>query len=242
MQFNRKLLLVSFSIMLMLCAFPVFSQTNTTLYRDSAIVATRLAHQQFMYNQAELYTGQLHEGYLRSIEGSPYFLTDEWVEGELDFRGVKYYNVKMKFDKYISALVVLHFNGYTPLEIEQDGIESFAILNHKFRKFGEEQSPNLPTGVYRILTEGAFTALVQDKVLLDEKVSRIVERSFIPKDVYYLLNPEGLAYYVTTKKDLRKILGITNKEYQSVMKPQDLSFKKDKGAIIKIVTEYKNNQ
>lgn len=206
---------------------------------DSASYHARVLHQEKEFQQLELFTGAVYDGYLRSIKGSPYFLGDEFAPVNLKFRGVPYYGISALYDKYIKTLIIKHYNGFTSLQLENEGIESFEIKGNEFRHFRNGEIENLDQGIYRYLAKGQFTALVSDAVELNEKVAMTVEKEFIPKNEYYIIE-NGKAHVIERKKDLLRVLNMPSKELRQIGKEHEYNWKRNKEKLIQITTETKN--
>ncbi|WP_126970599.1 hypothetical protein [Gynurincola endophyticus] len=206
---------------------------------DSASYHARVLHQEKEYQQLELFTGAVYDGYLRSIKGSPYFFSGDFAPINLKFRGVPYFDIPALYDKYIKTLIIKHYNGFTSLQLENEGIESFEINGHEFRHFRSGEIENLDQGIYRYLAKGQFTALTLDAVELNEKVAMTVEKEFLPKNEYYIIEG-GKAYMIERKKDLLRTLNINSKELRQIGKENDYKWKRNKEKLIQITTEIKN--
>src|SRR5436309_15830872 len=59
-----------------------------------------------------LYNGIVHAGYSSSIVGNPYFFSTDWVIGKIQFEGITYENIRLKYDVFADQVVIKHPEGF----------------------------------------------------------------------------------------------------------------------------------
>lgn len=199
----------------------------------------RMVHQTQKYENLELFTGYIFEGYSKTIAGSPYFRTSAFTPTDIVFRGIHYFNIPAKYDAYIQTLIIQHSNGFTELRLENDGIESFTMYRSFFKHYRKGEVSGLLPDIYRHLADGKYTALVKDGIILDEKIAMTIEKEFNQKNYYFVIK-DNQAHIIRSKKALIQVLGISSKEYNDIRKSENLKWKKNKESIIQLTTTYKN--
>ncbi len=200
-----------------------------------------------LYNQAlkeelHLFNGREEKGYpYQFTEGIPYFLTNKWSKGTLNYDGKIYEDVSLLYDAARDELVYLYFNNASAVMLIKDRVEGFSIMGHNFIHITPDSlhSSSIAPGFYDELYYGNNSLLAKRTKNIQTNIRQSgAEIKVFYKDHYYLL--KGDKYYaVSNKKSFLSSLGDKRKELQQYIRQNKLKFKKDiENTMIKTLAYY----
>lgn len=178
---------------------------------------------------SNLYNGIEHPGYLRSIKGSAYLDSEEFVEGRVKFDGV-WYTIPMLYDLYAEKLVIKHFYRHSRMSLINEKIEQFVLHDHRFVNFPVIESRQVvPKGLCEVLYEGDSVSLFAKKRRhLNERPTMYgLERDFTSFNQYYLFL-DGAYHLVKSKRDMFALMGSKRREISTELRKNKIKFKKDR--------------
>ncbi|MDP9230846.1 MAG: hypothetical protein M3O67_09280, partial [Bacteroidota bacterium] len=192
--------------------------------------------------QLHLYNGKEYKDYPYQFnEGHPYFLSNNWSKGTLNYDGEHYEEVPMLYDVVQDELVILHFDNRSKICLVKEKISSFSLLAHSFVNI---QPKNINSST---ITEGFYDLLYAGQVSLFAKRTKniqtfyrqsVSEIKIFKKDHYNLLK-KNIYYPVSSKRSFLQQLTDKRKEIQQYIKKNRLSFKNDvENAMVKILAYY----
>ena len=236
----HKLSALAFAVLLGKGAMAQGAAADTALYQQ-AIQAAIATYHQTINTQAELYNGVEHMRYMPNIEGIPYYGADEWKSGTIEYNGIVYRDVPLKYDMVKDQVVVRHPNGFSSLELYSPRVGYFTHGDDSFVYIPEGGDKSTPApGFYQQLSVGPLTALAKrSKGIAEEIVYGQMERRFEASNKYYLLK-DGKYYSPRNENDLLSLTGERKREAKQALQKASIRFKKAPELAIVTVAEYYN--
>ena len=171
-------------------------------------------------DQAEMYVGKLERGYPSTIyHNHPYWLFEDFIQGDVLYKGRLYRNVLLRYDAYLQQLVVktpIKKSNMCPLmqfveKFTMDGIE-YSRRNGEFMAI-LVSSPRLE--LVEQVKINVKTEIIGDNKVLSE---------FSRKAIYYVLH-DGQMHEVDKLKSVLKLFPGLKKELKLFAKRNHLNFK-----------------
>jgi hypothetical protein len=137
------------------------------------------------------------------------YLIDQYEQGNLNYEGQIYYNVKLKYDIYRDILVLNPFESENiGINLIQNKVESFSIKDKNFIKIDKKDNsvPEFTTGYYeesKIAPDFIFYIKHhkdQQKVITEGTLSYNFK-----ENTSYFLNLKNKVYLINSKNDIIKI-------------------------------------
>jgi hypothetical protein len=236
----HKLSAFALAVLLGKGALAQVASADTAAYQQ-AVQAAVASYHQTINHQAELYNGIEHVRYLPTIEGIPYYLADEWKPGTIEYNGVVYRDVPMKYDMVKDQVIVKHPNGYSAFSLFSPRVAYFVVGGDRFVYIPEGSDKTLPPpGFYQELRTGALSVLAKRSKWIDEQVlSGKLEQKFLPRNKYYVLK-DGKYTSPRNEADLLALLGERKKDAKQALQRAGIKFRKAPELAILTVADYYN--
>lgn len=188
-------------------------------------------------DQAEMFAGKVEPGYPSTVYiNHPYWLTDNFSQGDVVFRGLTYRNVSVRYDAYLKQLVVNTPVKRQNVSVPMDLVEKFTLGGIRYeRRKGEFMA---------ILYSSPRIELVQQmNVMMREKLVDNVKVQYEFKSTMkYCLYRDGQVYEVTNLKSVSKLYPHLKKELKQFAKKYHLDFKENRqlslGTLVKYADEW----
>lgn len=188
-------------------------------------------------DQAEMFAGKVEPGYPSTVYiNHPYWLTDNFSQGDVVFRGLTYRNVSVRYDAYLKQLVVKTPVKRQNVSVPMDLVEKFTLGGIRYeRRKGEFMA---------ILYSSPRIELVQQmNVMMREKLVDNVKVQYEFKPTMkYCLYRDGQVYEVTNLKSVSKLYPHLKKELKQFAKKYHLDFKDNRqlslGTLVKYADEW----
>ena len=188
-------------------------------------------------DQAEMFAGKVEPGYPSTVYiNHPYWLTDNFSQGDVVFRGLTYRNVSLRYDAYLKQLVVNTPVKRQNVSVPMDLVEKFTLGGIRYeRRKGEFMA---------ILYSSPRIELVQQmNVMMREKLVDNVKVQYEFKPTMkYCLYRDGQVYEVTNLKSVSKLYPHLKKELKQFAKKYHLDFKENRqlslGTLVKYADEW----
>lgn len=175
-----------FSVVYCLIALgPLFAQDSTS--GPVALYEKKLAGSQQLFNGTEY---KMH----RSRSGEhPFFLSDKYIVGSLNYDGVRYEAVPMYFDIAKDQLVTPYYYDGTWMAFISQLVTEFELQGHRLRYFREGFDGLSAPGFLEVLYEGKLKLYVKHSKTYQEQIdgTQIIFQFKVAGD-YYLVR-EGRA-------------------------------------------------
>jgi len=235
--FQRFLLLLPLCIVFFFQnAFAQLTSNDTGFYTISITNAKAVYYNN--NKEAAWMNGRVNIPYNFVFEkGSPYFQTDRFTNGILNYDGLVYRDVPLLFDELSNSLITVLPNGR--LELTRQKVDGFTLLDKNFVHITGGKNKELSDGYYRLSYNGKTRVLVKNKKSIREDLvsGEGIVRSVDEKILYYL--QKGNDYYlVENKNSLLEILKDKKPELQQYIKSEKLKWKKDAERLIAGVAAY----
>lgn len=188
-------------------------------------------------DHAEMFAGKVEPGYPSTVYiNHPYWLTDNFSQGDVVFRGLTYRNVSVRYDAYLKQLVVKTPVKRQNVSVPMDLVEKFTLGGIRYeRRKGEFMA---------ILYSSPRIELVQQmNVMMREKLVDNVKVQYEFKPTMkYCLYRDGQVYEVTNLKSVSKLYPHLKKELKQFAKKYHLDFKENRqlslGTLVKYADEW----
>ncbi len=186
-----------------------------------------------------IYNGRLYQGYLPTITGTPFLDEDQWTGGIVFFDSTWYKDVQLKYDVVAGELMVDN-PGRMPVILPNNRLYGFTLGQRKFVKLGPGNSSLLSSGFYEMLSEGTLTALALRKKTIKETTGQsVIEREFIWNTRFFIYK-DGTFYPVNSKRNLYAIIKEKKAAIHKALKKNDIRFRKNPEAAIRMATQLYN--
>jgi hypothetical protein len=223
---SRNKVIIS-AIVIVLSISTVFAQPafpDSTL-RQASLKAAIILYDQTIQENSSLYNGhEFIDPFERSqLNGHPYFVTDEWQEGIINYDGQQYESVTLKYDLFQDKIHVEHPTSHREIELISEKVESFGIAEHFFVRL---QSP--VAGFYDQIYDGDLKVYSKRyKLTQDILTTKTKTIEFLPKEKLFILK-NGIYHPVSSKGSVLKVLIERKSELKKLLAEENISFNKNK--------------
>lgn len=223
-------------------SIPVLAQTDTL---ENAILARAMKEQRSNYHSqvasnSSLNNGSLYkEGVYRTKKGeTPYFLSDDWVEGSIFYSGQFFDKIDLQYDIVNNKIISHPFYSLIKMELVYERIERFSMQNHTFVRLKQISGDN---NFYDELVDGNVKLYALRKLeVLEELSSGIVTHLFVNKTKYFILFENKLVE-VKGRQGLLNLFPAKKAQLKKQI-PAASGFRKDLEGALKASVLYYNNQ
>lgn len=198
---------------------------NPVLYAQKDLVKQYL---QETGDFAHIYSGELEVVYNPFFfENTPYFISQDYVDGEITYRGRHYQEQKIRLDLYKGNLILLTPNTrlgvvLTPQHVNEAHIHGRTIIYH-----APPKNSGLKTGYYVQLHKGREFQLLWFPTVTVENVTDKVERRFTLNQRFFIVR-HGVYYQVKNKRSFTRLFPEYKKQINRYAKENRLSFRSDR--------------
>jgi hypothetical protein len=213
-----------------------------TSFLQKSIQNTIQLYRQFLGKEAGLYNGPEYESYpFRFQTGQPFFSVDSFVVGNLQYDGLDYFNVFLKYDLVRDELILRNHDGFNKINLIKDRVNYFEILDHRFVRITPDSSikSNPPQGFYDLLHNGSVQFLAKRTKTVQQTIpGLVIEYHILSKDHFYLFK-DGVYHKVRNKKTLLEYLKDKRANVQQFIRANNIRFKKNfEPAAILVLAHY----
>jgi hypothetical protein len=197
---------------------------------DTLLLTKAVANSIHVYEKAMNGNFIIHNGteYIepeRTNETHPFFISEDWLEGSVDYDGAHFDHVQLLYDITSDALVA-ESPASIPIVLIKDKLKKFTIAGHNFIKLSSKDFANsLPVnGFYELIYSGATQVIVLHQKSNEETVAdRTIQKFFTEKNRHYI-SKNGTYHHVRGKHSLLKILADQKTELRRFIRAQNLDF------------------
>jgi len=197
--------------------------------------------------QSRLYNGHEYNPYDPHIKGTALFPydTQNWELGEINYDGIFYKNVPIKYDVFKDLVVVLLYNKFSMYSLLTNRVHDFTFAGHHFILFNTDSLVNDKSGIingfYDQLYGGKTVSVLAKRTKTIQNSSAAVatpEISFASHDNYYLR--KGSTYYkVGSQGSILSVLKDKRSVLQQYIKQNNIRFKDNpEDAMARIASYY----
>ena len=204
-----------------------FSQSVNDSISDVQINNAISLYNHFTGEEKPVYNGTQYLYYTFKMEGDPYFITGDFSNGWIEYKGRKYDSLSIMYDVQRNKVVIYGSNHLETIVLENDFIDSFGLLGHKFIKLYENHEQNLYSGgFYDLLYNGHIRFLAKRIKTREPKIQGdVLTYYFYPKDRYYIYK-DSLYYQVSNKKDVFHLFKNNVHTIKKMMRKEHLKFRR----------------
>ena len=212
-----------------------------------AISQVRSEYMQIMGPNSSFYNGNVYEHYWNTIAGHPFFLTDQFQKGTVQYENGLYQDIPLQYDMHLDILVSRTFSNDVNLQLVSEKVRAFTIGDHSFVRVSNDSlnSGFMHTGFYEELYKGAISVLVKrdNKIIRSLKTDELSEK-FKEYDDYFILDAKGY-HPVQSENQLISLLSDRKSDIKKFLNRGDMRFNKDPAkTIVQTIVYYgqlKNN-
>ena len=225
------------------CSMQLFSQQvqeDSIALENAKHYLTKL-HNSYIEKESGLYNGRQYVVYAHTIsEGTPFLMaSSEMDNGNIAYDGVLYENVPLRYDILKDMIVTRVPSTNYLVQLNNEKIKSFSILNHQYIKLEKDNAENAPkAGFYEILYNGKTIAYKKQTKTLGEDLSGSKVRLFIIDATSYYLKKDNKYFIINNKKALLGAFRDQKKAIQSFLKKNKLNFREDKDGVFAKTAAY----
>jgi hypothetical protein len=159
---------------------------------ESAFATVKEIYFSTLGSELNLYNGVSYKGYIlhETDEGQPYFASELWVEGFVNYDGVLYEDVSMLYDLVEDKVIIDHKFGAGKLELITEKLSSFGLNKHYFVHLNASMTSNTPeNGFYERLFDGRLKAYAKwHKKKIDVVGAAAVQVKYEDQNRFYIFN------------------------------------------------------
>ena len=183
-------------------------------------------------DRAEMFVGKMETGYASTVFiNHPYWLSDEFLVGEVRYKGMVYKNVLLRYDAFLNQLVVKTPEKQANVYIPMHAVEGFTIGGLVYAKHDSEFMAVHYDGSHMELLE-------QMRVKMKENMNHENLQYEFKRNVnYYLLN-DGRMYEVTNMRSVLKLYPGLEKELKRFSRMNNLNFKENRQSSLVSLVKY----
>ena len=183
-------------------------------------------------DRAEMFVGKMETGYASTVFiNHPYWLSDEFLVGEVRYKGMLYKNVLLRYDAFLNQLVVKTPEKQANVYIPMHAVEGFSIGGLVYAKHDDEFMAVHYDGSHMELLE-------QMRVKMKENMNHENLQYEFKRNVNsYLLN-DGRMYEVTNMRSVLKLYPGLEKELKRFSRMNNLNFKENRQSSLVLLVKY----
>jgi hypothetical protein len=198
---------------------------------DTAFVGIAIANGITFYENSLNSNFIIHNGaeYIeptRTNEAHPFFESEDWVDGTVDYEGSHFKNVSLLYD-ITSDKVVAESSGSMPILLVHEKLLKFTIGDHAFIKLkSRDFASSLPLdGFYELIYDGMTRVVALHQKSNEETlVDRKIEKYFNERHRIYMFR-NGVYYHVKGRSSLLKALEDRKSEIKRFIRREKFDFK-----------------
>jgi hypothetical protein len=210
---------------------PNLSDTTTSQRNTLNFFYNSISENSFLYN------GRHYQKYPFRTNGDPFFIKNEWQNGDINYDGVLY-NTRLMFDMEKNKLIIPFFSDDRILiELIADKVSSFSIDEHHFIHI-DDSLQNVPEGFYEIVYDGKMQLLAHRKKYMHENFQNLVRISYTESVTYYLLK-DGKYSRADRYKEVLRLLKDKEKELKKYSRQNGFTYSDEKEKeLIRLIAYY----
>ncbi|MCJ7448630.1 MAG: hypothetical protein MUO72_13150 [Bacteroidales bacterium] len=187
-----------------------------------------------------IYNGRIwHNLYIR-VNGDPFFLSGDFLTGNVFFNGREFQNLKIKYD-ICNDEVILYVNPQTIITLNKEMIEEFTIEYqnrlHHVLNMGND-SASLLNGYVNVLYDGPTALFVKYIKKVDiQSLNRVNDEFYQQHRIY--IRKDSAIVQVSGRRELFNLLGDRKTEIRSYIKRDRLNvIRKDPDSFVPVLQFY----
>jgi len=212
-----------------ICSSNSYGQVSRadTLARNNAIYLAKQAYQSGLSGDALVFNGVEYIEPLQTtkLEGNPYFLSDDWMDGFVFYDGELYENVFLRYDIFQNKLVIDHVQTHTTIELIVEKIKYFGLADHTFTWLANDQEGILKEGFYDLLYSGNVKVFAKrSKTVIENTDGKVLVTRLKDKTKLFLFK-NGKYYAVSNKRSALNVFGYAKPEIKRFLSREKFNFR-----------------
>lgn len=220
----------------------IVAQTLSDSSRSAAgIAVVRTQYTKFIGPSSYLYNGTAYVRYWNGVRGDPFFLTEAFQNGNINYGGVLYTDVPLVYDITRDELITKNFTKETDIKLVSEKVNEFFIGKHDFVRLSADHLNNtaINPGFYERLYNGTTAVYVRHEKKI-ERSARAEDNfsKFTQYDIYYLVK-DSVFHVIEGESGLSSVLKDQRQEVRKFLGKKDINYKKDpEGTIVQVAAFY----
>jgi len=209
-----------------------------TAFVSAAREQTKKYYDHVVKDQNQLYNGGDYVDYRPLKEEHPYYISEDWITGTVQYHGEQYDDVSILYNIHTDDVIVEQSSSSIMIKLIRDKVQSFSLDGHQFVLLSEQK--DITKGFYDQLCKGKVELYAKRIKDFQETISGSeLQRNFIEKTRYYLYK-EGHYYPIKSKKSILTVLGDRKKELNQFLHENHLNIRQNREVAFIKLTEYYN--
>lgn len=213
------------------------------LKADTAFVAradarAKHVYSQYIQGQARLFNGVEYTEYQSRNDEFPFYLSDDWIFGDVLYDGELYENVPLEYDIRVDQVVTEHMLNGAKIQLIADKVDQFTVSGHTFVHLYGTKTNGIATGFYDRLYDGPTKVYVRRQKDLQESIeSQVIVARFEEKNHLYIVK-DGVFYPVKKKGSVLDVLKDRKSDVKSFLNKSKIRFKKNREEAVVRAAEF----
>ena len=212
-----------------------------TLARSNAIYLTKQAYQSAIAGNSQVFNGIDYIDPLqkKKLNGTPYFLNDEWQEGFVFYGDQLFENVSLRYNLFLNKLLIEHVQSHATIEMILEKIKYFGISNHTFVWLSNSTTQSdVKEGFYEVLYSGKTKVYARRyKTIKEVADQKVMVTEFLDKRKLYLFKDEQY-FAITNKGSALNAFGEDKSEIKKFLSQEKLNFRSDPESALVAIANY----
>lgn len=213
---------------------------------DSAFYSQAIASVNSFYLKSTgansaLYNGVPYYHYWNRVTGHPFFKTDRFEKGTIQYDGSFYNGIPLLYDMLQDVVVSHNYAGDVELALLSGKIKNFSIGKNSFTRLeAGEAHPGLQhSGFYQVLSGGVYPVLVRRENKIEQSARAEDNTARFREYDYYFIDKDGKYVSITGENDLQRLFADQKVKIRKFLKRRDINYKNDPAnAIVQTVLYY----
>jgi hypothetical protein len=216
---------------------------SDTLFLSNSIDRVKAIYLKATSGEGPLFNGVQHKSIVlhNYDEGHPYFLSDDWIDGSIEYDGGLHDNISMQYDLTTDKIVIDHPISHFKMELISEKVTSFKLLDHTFIRLSpgtDSTKISIRPGFYELLYDGKVKVYAKQKKLRREVFeSNVIKSIFDQKSQYYIWM-DNVYYPVKGKGSVLNTFYKKKSALKKHLSKNKINFKKDTGLAIAKSAEF----
>ena len=216
------------------------SMSDSAFYQK-ALSNTRSVYFKNIGANSSIYNGTAYDHYWNRVTGHPFFNTEQFLPGIINYDGTVYEDLPFVYDMLQDVVVTKTFTKNADIRLETGRVRFFWIGTHYFVRLVKDSSnTSIPVnGFYEQLYAGNFRVFLKYEKKIKQSINASDNTtSFIEYKRYYVEKNKTL-HLIESEGDLLLLCNDQKREIRKFLNRRDISFKKDPSkAIVQTVMYY----
>lgn len=216
------------------------SVSDTSWQREQVRSAVAAEQVEFSGSNARVYQGYEYVPYFLPVSGTPFYPSEEWQNGSVEFAGTWYHDLSLMYDIYKDQPILQSADKMYRIALSKDMVQRFILANHTFVQILKNDSAgsgNMTSGFYEVLFKGKASLFVRRVKIVNVPTEPGMSRNYQESDTYYIYK-RGTYYPVRTNNSVLKVLNDQKSAIKKFIRKENISYKEGREAPILAILRY----